>query len=356
MLLLCACLLLAGCEGLGYYSQAVRGQLQILAARQSIDHLVNRADTAETLRARLRLVQSARVFAADVLALPVGGRYTSYVDLGRSHVVWNVFATPALSLSPREWCYPVAGCAVYRGYFAQADAEAYAERLRASGDDVHVGGVVAYSTLGWFDDPVLSSFDALRTDDLVGLIFHETAHSRVYVPGDSRFNEGYATFVEEQGLVQWHTQGRSVAAGTEVASRADAIAKLRQERAVRAGFLRFVLGYRDALAALYAEPLAPAEKLVRKAALFARMREEYRASGGPIAGRYDRFFAEPLNNARLVTFSTYHDWVPAFAELYRRAGSWPAFHAQVQVLADNDEEVRTAALEQLRAGARAGVR
>jgi predicted aminopeptidase len=354
--MLLACVGLAGCETVGYYGQAVRGQLEILAGRQRIDDLLQQASTPEPLRVRLRLVQAAREFASTALGLPVGERYTSYVDLGRPYAVWNVFATPELSLTPREWCYPIAGCAVYRGYFDRADAEAFAATLRAEGEDVHVGGVVAYSTLGWFDDPVLSSFDSLREEDLVGLVFHETAHSLVYVPGDSRFNEGYATFVEEEGLRQWYATA-GVRVGGEAASAAGvdtaaAVERVRHERAVRAAFLRFVLGHRDALAALYAQQLPAAEMRARKAALFAHMRVEYASSTDIFAGRYDRFFGETLNNARLVTFSTYHDWVPAFAELHRRAGSWPAFHAQVRALADDDAQARTAKLDALLASAR----
>lgn len=343
LVLLAACLALGACESVRFYGQAVHGELTLLAAREPIERVIARTGTPDTLRARLQLVQSARRFAAASLGLPVGDRYSSYVDLGRPYAVWNVFATPPLSLTPRQWCYPIAGCAVYRGYFDRAQAEAYAAGLRNSGDDVYVGGVVAFSTLGWFDDPVLSSFDTLREEDLVGLIFHETAHSLVFAPGDSRFNEGYATFVEEQGLHAWYTAAADEAAW----------ARVQRERAVRQAFLRFVLSWRDQLAALYAQALPEAEMRARKSALFERMVADYRASTGLIAGRYDRFFAEPLNNARLATFSTYYDWVPAFAVLYRRAGSWPAFHAAVRELAALPMDVRAARLDALAAEAAA---
>ena len=329
--------LLLGCESLRFYGQAVQGQLTILAGRQSVARVLARADTSDALRARLRLVQEARRFAEARLALPVGHRYESYVDLQRPYAVWSVFAAPQLSLEPEQWCYPIVGCAVYRGYFERAQAERFATELRQRNLEVHVGGVIAYSTLGWFDDPVLSSFNALRDDELVGLIFHETAHSLVFVPGDSRFNESFATYVEEEGLRQWY-QARGDAAG---------LANARKERAVRADFVRFVLDWRAQLEAVYSSNDSVAVKQARKQQVFAAMRAAYRSGQASFSGRYDRFVNQQLNNAAFISFSTYYSWLPAFVRLHHRSGSLAAFYTQVRALATLAPDARTAALEAL---------
>ncbi len=329
--------LLPGCESLRFYGQAVQGQLTILAGRQSVARVLARPDTSEALRARLRLVQDARAFAEAQLGLPVGQRYDSYVDLRRPYAVWTVFAAPQLSLAPAQWCYPVVGCAVYRGYFERAQADRFASDQQKLGLEVYVGGVVGYSTLGWFDDPILSSFNRLRDDELLGLIFHETAHSLVFVPGDSRFNESFATFVEEEGLRQWY-QARGDAEG---------LANMRRERAVRADFASFVLGWRARLETIYASSASDADKLADKARVLAAMRHAYRTSRAGFAGRYDRFVNEQLNNAAFITFSTYYAWVPAFAALHQQSGSLPAFYAQARALAALAPEVRAAAIDAL---------
>ena len=328
---------LAGCESLRFYGQAVQGQLSILTGRQSVARVLARADTPDTLRARLRLVQEARAFAETQLGLPVGRRYESYVDLQRPYAVWSVFAAPPLSLEPVQWCYPVVGCAVYRGYFEREQAERFASEEQQRGSEVYVGGVVGYSTLGWFDDPILSSFNRLRDDELIGLIFHETAHSLVFVPGDSRFNESFATFVEEEGLRQWYrAQGD-----------AEGLAVARKERAMRAEFTSFVLGWRAQLETIYASRDSAADKQAGKARVLAAMRQAYSTSQASFAGRYDRFINEQLNNAAFITFSTYYTWVPAFAALHRQSGSLPEFYDQVRALAALAPAARAAAIDAL---------
>ncbi len=329
--------LLPGCESLRFYGQAVQGQLTILTGRQSVAHVLARPDTTDALRAQLRLVQDARAFAEVQLGLPVGHRYESYVDLQRPYAVWSVFAAPQLSLEPAQWCYPVVGCAVYRGYLERAQAERFAAEQQQQGLEIYVGGVVGYSTLGWFDDPILSSFNRLRDDELIGLIFHETAHSLVFVPGDSRFNESFATFVEEEGLRQWY----------EARGDAQGLAKARKERAMRADFVRFVLGWRAQLETIYASSDSDASKLASKTRVLAAMRQAYSTSEASFAGRYDRFINEQLNNAAFVTFSTYYTWVPAFAALHQRSGSLPAFYAQVRELAALAPDARAAAIDAL---------
>ena len=199
-----AVLPLSGC----YLLQAAGGQMEISAKREPIAEVIADAATPPQLRARLEYVANARDFASRELGLPDNESYRSYADLDRPYVVWNVFAAPEFSVEPRRWCFPIAGCVVYRGYFSEEAAQHYASRLRRRGDDAAVGGVAAYSTLGHFKDPVLSTMLGWSDAQLAATLFHELAHQVVYVPGDSEFNESFATVVEEAGLERWLTERR----------------------------------------------------------------------------------------------------------------------------------------------------
>src|SRR5688572_22417199 len=209
LLVLLAAGALSGC-GTMYLVQAARGQMQLMNERRPIPQVVADPDTSETLRAKLMEVGAARDFASEVLGLPENGSYRSYADLGRSYVVWNVVATPEFSVEPKRWCFPVAGCVAYRGYFSEAAAKKFAAKLRSQGYDVVVGGVPAYSTLGRFADPVLNTMLGYGDVDLAAIIFHELSHQVVYIPGDSAFNEAFAVAVEQAGLQRWLAfRGRS---------------------------------------------------------------------------------------------------------------------------------------------------
>ena len=195
---------LAACaafETVDYYWQGAAGQWDLISRSQPIPDVIGKSDAA--LAERLQRIREIRAFASHQLGLPDNGSYTRYTDLGRPFVTWNVFATPELSMTPRQWCFPIAGCVNYRGYFHETEAHGEQQRLKAAGDDVYVGGVPAYSTLGWFDDPVLSSFVRWPETEVARLIFHELAHQLLYVKGDSVFNESFATAVEEAGLARW---------------------------------------------------------------------------------------------------------------------------------------------------------
>ena len=197
-------LLLGGCAQIGYYTQAVHGQLSLLDAAKPIDDVLADPGASEQLKSRLAKVKQIRAYAVSELSLPDNRSYTSYADLKRPYVLWNVVATPELSLTPHQWCFPIAGCVDYRGYYHEADAQAFGTELRTEGYDVLVGGVPAYSTLGWFNDPVLSTFFVGYPDaELARMLFHELAHQIVYVKGDSQFNESFATAVEEEGVERW---------------------------------------------------------------------------------------------------------------------------------------------------------
>ena len=194
---------LAGCADLPYYWQAAGGQFELWQRSRPIAELVADQTTEADIKARLERVQAIRAFASRELGLPDNASYRTYADLGRPFVVWNLFAAPELSLTPKEWCFPVAGCVTYRGYFAEAGARALAGELEAQGLDTYVGGVPAYSTLGWFADPLPSTVIGYPDLDLARLIFHELAHQVVYVPGDTLFNESFATTVEREGVRRW---------------------------------------------------------------------------------------------------------------------------------------------------------
>ncbi len=189
-------------ETADYYWQGASGQLDILARSKPIHEVIGESPDA-ALRQRLARVQEIRAFASRELGLPDNASYTKYADLGRPFVVWNVFAAPELSLTPRQWCFPIAGCVSYRGYFSESEARAEAARLQAAGDDVWVSGVPAYSTLGYFDDPVLSTFVRWPDVEVARMVFHELAHQVVYVKDDTQFNESFAVAVEEAGVERW---------------------------------------------------------------------------------------------------------------------------------------------------------
>lgn len=339
-------LCLSGCQSLNYYGQAAAGQIRLMQARQPVDGVVaelrQRADGAtgelaaadRLLLERLTLSRELLDFAENTLTLPVGRRYRSYVDLERSYVVWNVFAAPPLALEPRRWCYPLVGCAPYRGYFEQMQAERQARALQVAGLETYVAGVAAYSTLGWFADPLLSSFIFWPEPQLAELLFHELAHGVVWVRGDVAFNESFATFVGRQGMRDWYaTRGGAPAA--EYATGRDGWLRLQ-------GLLAEL---RTALDALYRSDLTEARKITGKEWLFAAARECYvdqRALLG--AGRYDALL-ETLNNAVLVSLATYQDRVPAFRRVFERLrGDWPAFFAEVRALAALPAQERQIAL------------
>ncbi len=330
---------LAGCSAVEFYWQGFAGQLDLLARARPISEVADSTSDA-ALKAKLERVQAIRAFASRELALPDNRSYTRYADLGRSFVVWNVFAAPELSLSPEQWCFPVAGCVAYRGYFVEGDARAEAARLTTKGFDVHVGGVPAYSTLGYFDDPVLSTFIQYRDADVARLIFHELAHQIVYAKDDTAFNESFAVAVEEEGLTRWLAAQAGKPGAEQNAADAARMKRL------RADFQRLVRTTRERLAALYASDAPDAEKRAGKAAAFASMQGEYERikAGWGGAPLFDRWFAG-ANNASIVAAGLYADRVPEFAALLAaEGGDLPRFYERVKTLAAMPKLQRDAAL------------
>ena len=335
-LALAALLALSGCESLSYYAQAVGGQFEMMHRAQPLADWISDPATPPELRRRLELASRIREFASRELALPDNGSYRSYADLGRPYAVWNVFAAPEFSVKPIESCFPIAGCVAYRGFFGRRDAEDYAARKRAQRLDVFAYGVPAYSTLGWFDDPLLSTFIHYPEWELARLIFHELAHQVVYVKGDTTFNESFAVTVQDEGVRRWlESEGRGAELGA-----------FRQAETRKKEFVALIEEARARLARLYAGPLPPAAMREAKRAEFARLRDRYaalKARWGSYNG-FDGLMREP-NNALLASISAYARLVPAFRrELEAARGDLGAFYARVKALARLPKAERDAAL------------
>ena len=334
-----AILLLSGCSSLTYYTQLAEGQLNLLRAREPVAQVIADPQRDPKLREHLRKAQQARGFASQHLHLPDNQSYRLYADIHRQYVVWNVFATGEFSLDPVTHCFPIAGCVAYRGYYNQGAARGEAALQKLDGKDVYVSGVEAYSTLGWFDDPIISSMMTWGDERLATLIFHELAHQRFYVQDDSEFNESYATFVEQEGTRQWRAaRGLAVEGASSESQRRDQLTTL-------------VLATRDRLKALYAEAITPDVMRQRKAAEFERLRSEYRTMRDSQWGgdkRFDTWVYAPMNNARLLPIGLYDQWTPAFTALFKQVnGDWPGFFAAVEKLGGLPKEQRKAALERL---------
>lgn len=326
-LLLIISIALVSCETVGYYTQAARGQLAIVFGREDIQRLLREEDLSPELREKFGKLMQIREFAERELLLPVGENYLSYVDLEREHVVWNVFAAPEFSTDPRNWCYPIAGCVSYRGYFSERAAIHYAEQLQADGFDVYTGGVDAYSTLGWFEDSLLSTVIARADYQLAGLIFHELAHQLAYVSGDTTFNESFASTVEREGLRRWLLSN-----GQSETIELAAIDRDRQRQ-----FVTLIIEYRDKFAALYEKEMLPSDMRSEKAQLQNRLREEYqqlKQEWQAYAG-YDGWFSQSLNNAQLSTVGSYNDMVPFFGSLLQQSnGNLALFYEEVKRIAE----------------------
>jgi predicted aminopeptidase len=330
---------LAGCS-LGYYWQATTGHLALMRQRQPVAELLEDAETAPELTEKLQLAMQVLDFAHTELQLPDNDSYRQYADIGRDHVVWNVVVAPEFSVDPMSWCFPVAGCVSYRGYFDREAAVRFAQSHVERGQDVIVGGVAAYSTLGRFEDPLLSTMMSYANYQLAGLIFHELAHQRVYVKADPKFNEGFASFVEWQGSVRWLRatgDDHGLCSLQSVATRRTLVRSLLEQT-------------RDALNALYASGIDETEMRQMKAAEFAELAAEYSAlrASWPGPPYFDHWFEAPLNNARLASLATYADYVPAFEQLFNEVnGRLEEFYSRVDELADLSGENRQRRLDDL---------
>lgn len=332
--------LILGCDSSQFYYQAAKGQWDILRARQPIPELLENAETPPDTKQRLAWVQEAREFAAESLQLPIGEAYTSFVALDNPYVVWNVFATPPYSMEGKSWCYPIAGCVTYRGYFSEASAVAYADQLADTGMDTYVGGVAAYSTLGWFEDPVLSTFLYADEIRLKALLFHELGHRKLYLQDDSVFNESFATAVELIGVQRWLATQQS----------SHQFEKFIERLKRKDQFVELVLKHRALRDSLYKSTQPSIEKEAEKQALINQLREEYQQLKAEWQGYdgYDGWFAGSLNNAQLSTVATYNSLLSGFLALYRKHDEdIAAFYKACHALEDMGKTERHTTLQEL---------
>ena len=328
--------LLDGC----YYMQAAKGQYDVMRRREPLNEVIESADTDEQLKRRLSMVAEAREFAVDVLLLPDNDSYRSYADLERDYVLWNVFAAPEFSLAPLTWCYPIAGCVAYRGYFKEASARKKAGRLKDAGYDVSVGGVTAYSTLGRFADPVLNTMMRWTDTDLVATLFHELAHQQLYVKDDTRFNESFATAVAEIGLQAWldtRDSGQNLEA-------------YRERKQLRRSLVTLAEQAKQELEALYVSAEDVASMRERKSQILERLATDAEALVSREGKRSANWLRPPLNNARLVSIGLYEGHVAAFMRMFENCErDLACFYAAAERLAELDRDERTRQLESMSA-------
>jgi predicted aminopeptidase len=321
ILIFCLISMLSACSQLSYYTQAVKGQWQIVSKRQEIPRLLQDPELDQELKRKLLLAQEIRGFAIENLDLPDNKTFRYYTDLNRRYAVWNVIATPPYDMSPKTWCFPVAGCVAYKGFFSEDLANEQGAELKEQDYDTFVYGVAAYSTLGWFSDPVLNTFIYSSELSLAGLIFHELAHQVVYVKDDSDFNEAFATAVEYAGIERWL-----------IANQSDASLEAYQLRRKNSDEItEMILSYRARLADLYenAEEFNLPEL---KTATYHEMKQSYAnfqalGKGTPF---FDWWFSLELNNAHLSSIATYHRLVPVFTSILERSESFSDFYMEIQ--------------------------
>ena len=347
LLIFVFCLLLAGCE-LSYYWQATRGHLDLLQRKQGIQSLLLDNTTDPGLKKKFQLLSEVRSFASTELNLPSGNGYKSYVELPNSYVSVLVSAAPPFSLHPKQWCYLIIGCQGYRGYFDIADAEKLANELRENGFDVSLSYASAYSTLGYlnqswlpdyFSDPVLSTFLQRSDKELIATLIHEMAHQVVYVAGDTSFNESYATFVEQEGTLQY----------LRASNLGDEMEQIRQNYEDRLLFRSWIDETIKELNDLYGSSLDEDKKRLQKQLIFEQLKQRYQQNQSQFKLlNYSRWFAQDLNNSHLLGVKRYHNFVPAFEELFKSAESnWKDFHTKVEELAQLPKEERDKLLNQL---------
>lgn len=328
-------LLLGGCANLSYYAQAVGGHFQIMQAARPIRQIVDDPATDPSLRAQLEKASAIRDFASRELGLPNNGSYRKYADLGRPYVVWNVFAAKEFSVELEQWCMLFVGCVNYRGYYDREAAVRLADEMQREGMETYVGSVPAYSTLGFFDDPVLNTFLRFGEQEVARTIFHELAHQRVFVADDSTFNESFATAVENEAMRRWLEQE-----GKEAQ-----LQGFRKWQRRKAQFQKLVADYRNRLAEVYTARMTAAEKRQAKAAVIDDLKHSYAELKGEWGNAYDSFFNQQLNNASLGSVSLYTSLVPAFEALLDEVGhDMPRFYQRVEALAHLDKEKRWAVL------------
>ncbi len=325
---------LSGCASTMYLAQAAGGEWHVMHGRRPIVDVIDDPQTSEPLIRELSDVREARRFASQQLGLPNNDSYRTYVNIGRRYVVWNVVAAPEFSVEPKQWCFPIAGCVAYRGYFNEKNARKFARGLKRRGFDVAVEGVPAYSTLGRLPDPVMSSMMRYGSDELAAMIFHELAHQLLYVRNDSRFDEAFAMTVENEGMRRWLTYRHQP----------QRIAQFERQSDADRQFATLLRRTRDRLARLYASGMPRKRMLRDKTAAFSRLAQRIGALEHRLGLRsplYDHWIADGLNNADLASVGTYYDCLPGFERLLEREDdNLPRFYAAARHLAHEPKDER----------------
>jgi predicted aminopeptidase len=328
------------CSNISYYAQSIAGGYRVLADREPINEVLLDPSISPTVKDKLTAVLEMRDFASNSMRLPENDSYRTYVDLKRPYAVWNVFAAPEFSMDMKEWCFLFVGCVRYRGYFDKMDAQEYANELRQDGLDVYVAGIAAYSTIGWFDDPMLNTIINRDEIRLAGLIFHELSHQVVFIKGDTAFNEGFAVAVELEGIKRWLAHKGSSAM----------LEKYQLRKARHKQFVALVTEVRNILEALYKGGETQNQMRQQKVSIVKKMQEKYitlKAGWDGFPG-YDRWFSKPINNAQIAAVTTYQDYVPAFQKLLAQHNyDMDAFYRAVDVLGDLDVDKRKQAISAL---------
>ena len=337
---LICCLMLGStsCATTSYYLQSLNGHVDLLLKRQTISGILASQNTDKLLRDKLEMVLEIRRFASEHLSLPDHGSYSDYADLGRNFVVWNVFAAPELSLQAKQWCFLFVGCLNYRGYYSEEAANRYAQTLEAQGYDVFVGGVTAYSTLGWFNDPVLNTMLNRDNNYLASVIFHELSHQKLYLKNDTAFNEAFAEMVAQTGVQYW----------LDLHGTATSRQNFLDKRSDETAFVNLILKYKEKLEMTYNSEISTNEKRANKKFLLNQIAEEYenQYETGGNTGRYVTWLSSGLNNAKLITVITYQDYVSGFLTIFNHEyRNYQKFYESVEKLSKCDKFRRKSILE-----------
>lgn len=336
-------LFLSGCADLGYYWHSAKGHMEVMNRRVAIDDLLEDPQTDVELKQRLILVMEIRQFAFNRLALPQSGSYSDYAQLDNPYVLQNLFAAPEFSTQLLSWCYPIAGCTSYRGFYEQQRLDEFVADLKVDNNEVHISRVPAYSTLGWFDDPVLSSFINWPDHRLAGLLFHELTHQRIYIDGDSRFNESLASAVQQAGIRLW----------LEYKNQPALLEKYNRGLVYRRDVVELIESARNQLDDIYEKDNTDDWKRLEKQKVFQHMRDQYE----DISRRYNyrdgfaRWMAADLNNAKLGSVSTYNALIPAFESMIIALDEdFERFYQYAEKLGEMDKEKRDLCLQAWQTG------
>ncbi len=301
--------LISGCSTVHYYAQSIQGQFEIIQKRQNISHLLDNNDLSNSLRKKLETVLELREFSINQLGLPNNNSYLSYADLERNFVIWNIFATEEFSLYPIKWCYLIVGCLDYRGYFLESDAKQHATVLKEQGYDIYLGGVSAYSTLGWFDDPVLNTMLRWSDIQLATVMFHELAHQQLYIKNDTEFNESYAEAVATIGVIKWLEQSPDN----------NLLFEYMQSKSQEKQFIALIMKYKSLLSELYLSETSKELMRGQKEVIFKQMEDEYKMlSRHWRKDHYTHWFSTGLNNAKLAAIVTYRQYTSSFISIFNK--------------------------------------